>query len=41
MDQMGIVGNMLENVGAFSQKQRQYLEFHRDMVFLQANVRRS
>ena len=41
MEQMGIVGNMLENVGAFSQKQRQYLEFHRDMVFLQANVRRS
>lgn len=41
MEQMGIVGNMLENVGAFSQKQRQYLDFHRDMVFLQANVRRS
>lgn len=41
MEQMGIVGNMLETVGAFSQKQRQYLEFHRDMVFLQANVRRS
>jgi len=40
MEQMGIVGKMLENVGAFSQKQRQYLEFHRDMVFLRANVRR-
>ena len=38
--QMGIQASMLENVGRFSTGQCQYLEFHRDMVFLKANVKR-
>lgn len=37
---MGLADHMLQNVGTFTSKQRQYLEFHRDMVFLRANVRR-
>lgn len=40
MAKMGISSNMLENVGQFSTGQGQYLEFHRDMVFLKANVKR-
>ena len=28
------------NVGAFSEGQRRYLEYHRDSVFLEARVRR-
>ena len=30
----------LRNVGAFSEGQRRYLEYHRDLVFLEARVRR-
>ena len=41
MSKMGLVDHMLENVGTFSSKQRQYLDFHRDMVFLRANVKRT
>jgi hypothetical protein len=41
MSKLGLVDHMLENVGAFTSKQRQYLEFHRDMVFLRANVKRA
>jgi putative restriction endonuclease len=40
MSQMGISSSMLENVGHFSAGQSQYLDFHRDMIFLRANVRR-
>jgi putative restriction endonuclease len=40
MSKMGLVDHMLENVGTFTSKQRQYLDFHRDMVFLKANVKR-
>jgi len=35
---MGITPSMLENVGAFSAGQRQYLEFHRENIFLEAKV---
>lgn len=40
MEKMGISPQMLGNVGAFSEGQRRYLEFHRDSVFLEAKVRR-
>lgn len=40
MNQMGISSSMLENVGNFSAGQGNYLDFHRDMVFLRANVKR-
>lgn len=40
MAKMGLADHMLNNVGAFTVKQRNYLEFHRDMVFLRANVKR-
>lgn len=36
---MGIASEMLRNVGPFSEGQRQYMQFHRDSVFLQAKVR--
>lgn len=35
---MGISQSMLQNVGAFSAGQRQYLEFHRENIFLEAKV---
>lgn len=35
---MGITREMLENVGAFSTGQREYLEFHRENIFLEAKV---
>jgi putative restriction endonuclease len=41
LSKLGLVDHMLENVGTFTSKQRQYLDFHRDMVFLRANVRRT
>lgn len=41
MLKMGLADHTLGNVGTFTTKQRQYLEFHRDMVFLRANVRRT
>jgi len=37
---MGLADHMLDNVGTFTFKQRNYLDFHRDMVFLRANVKR-
>lgn len=40
MSLMGIPSSMLENVGRFSAGQSQYLDFHRDMVFLKAKVKR-
>jgi putative restriction endonuclease len=40
MLKMGLLDHMLENVGTFTSKQRQYLDFHRDLVFLRANVKR-
>lgn len=40
MTQMGIPPSAIENVGRFSARQSQYLEFHRDRVFLRANLKR-
>jgi len=37
---MGIEVAGRVNVGAFSEGQRRYLEFHREAVFLEARVRR-
>lgn len=39
MQKMGITRDMLQNVGAFSTGQRQYLEWHRENIFLEARVR--
>jgi putative restriction endonuclease len=36
---MGITGNMLQNVGTFSEGQRKYLSFHRENIFLEAKVK--
>jgi hypothetical protein len=38
MERMGITEAMLKNVGIFSERQRHYLEFHRESVFLEAKV---
>jgi putative restriction endonuclease len=35
---MGLLPDMLINVGAFSEGQRKFLQFHRDKIFLEANV---
>lgn len=35
---MGITAEMLLNVGAFSQGQKKYLEYHRESIFLEAKV---
>lgn len=40
IERMGITSSMLENVGLFSAGQSRYLDFHRDMVFLKAKVKR-
>lgn len=40
MAQMGITLSAHETVGRFSVRQSQYLEFHRDKVFLRANLKR-
>lgn len=40
LKRMGIEVAGRVNVGAFSEGQRRYLEFHRDAVFLEARVRR-
>lgn len=40
MTQMGLPPSALDNVGQFSVRQSQYLEFHRDCVFLRANLKR-
>jgi hypothetical protein len=40
LKRMGIPPDERRNVGAFSEGQRQYLEYHRDSVFLEARVRR-
>jgi hypothetical protein len=37
---MGIPPDERRNVGAFSEGQRRYLEYHRGLVFLEARVRR-
>jgi hypothetical protein len=37
---MGIPPVERRNVGAFSERQRRYLEYHRWLVFLEARVRR-
>ena len=41
MLKMGLSDHVLGNVGTFTTRQREYLDFHRDMVFLRANVRRN
>ncbi len=40
LKRMSIPPNERRNVGAFSEGQRRYLEFHREAVFLEARVRR-
>lgn len=40
LKRMGIAPDERRNVGAFSEGQRRYLEYHRDAVFLEARVRR-
>jgi hypothetical protein len=40
LKRMGIPPDEKRNVGAFSEGQRRYLEYHRDLVFLEARVRR-
>lgn len=40
LKRMGISPDERRNVGAFSEGQRRYLEYHRDSVFLEARVRR-
>jgi hypothetical protein len=37
---MGIRRSEKVNVGAFSEQQRQFLEYHRENVFREASVRR-
>jgi putative restriction endonuclease len=39
IEQMGITGVMLQNVGTFSEGQRKYLSFHRENIFLEAKVK--
>jgi hypothetical protein len=39
LEKMGLTSEMLRNVGAFSMGQREYLQFHRENVFLQARLR--
>lgn len=38
-ERMGLTSDMLRNVGAFSSGQKEYLQFHRENVFLQARLR--
>ena len=40
LKRIGIPPDEKRNVGAFSEGQRRYLEYHRDSVFLEARVRR-
>jgi len=40
IERLGITAEMLRSVGAFSEGQRHYLEFHRESIFLQARVQR-
>jgi hypothetical protein len=36
---MGLTSELLRNVGAFSEGQKQYLDFHRNSVFLKSRCR--
>lgn len=38
IERLGITQSMLQNVGAFSSGQREYLQFHRENIFLEAKV---
>ena len=40
LTRMGIPPDEKRNIGAFSEGQRRYLEYHLDLVFLKARVRR-
>ena len=40
-ERMGLTSEMLRNVGAFSEGQKRFLEFHRESVFLKARLRSS
>lgn len=40
-ERMGLMPEMLRNVGAFSEGQKRFLEFHRESVFLKARLRSS
>ena len=37
---MGVPVDEVRNVGGFSEGQRRYLEYHRENLFLTANIRR-
>lgn len=38
MSKMGLTADLLDNVGAFSDGQKQFLRFHRESIFLEAKV---
>lgn len=38
MDKMGLSPDLLRNVGAFSEGQKRFLQFHREKIFLEAKV---
>jgi putative restriction endonuclease len=39
LEKMGLTRERLRNVGAFSEGQKQYLDFHRNSVFLKSRCR--
>jgi putative restriction endonuclease len=39
LERMGLTSELLRNVGAFSEGQKQYLDFHRNSVFLKSRCR--
>jgi putative restriction endonuclease len=39
LERMGLTSELLRNVGSFSEGQKQYLEFHRNSVFLKSRCR--
>lgn len=39
MNKMGIITDRVVNVGSFAEPQREFLEFHRDNVFLKSDCR--
>jgi predicted restriction endonuclease len=38
LNKMGVITNRVVNVGGFAEPQREFLEFHRDSVFLKREV---
>ena len=41
MEKMGLTAKLLGNVGSFSEEQKSFLQFHREKIFLEAQVSRS